>query len=202
GAKQRPAFQLAREPLQLLRGAGSDPEVFPGEVAVPGMAGLERALTGGEPVQRLAQGDVERAGTPREHRKQLVQHARKLGAGARVALAGQRPVDERGNGCQRLEPRVERATTVEEGFRHEKTLADPSDITGPRRVRSLSGTRLETGRSAPSAMGLPVAMTRIPSLSRAASADAMSRGSCPYRSILRREPIDHDSRWRGPEFRL
>src|SRR5207237_4123876 len=95
-----------------------------------------------------------RARTRREHRKQLVQYARKLGAGARVALAGQRPVAERGNGCQRLEPRVERATTVEEGFRHEKTLADPSDITGPRRVRSLSGTRLETGRSAPSAMGL------------------------------------------------
>ena len=139
GPKQRPAFQLAREPLHLLRGAGGNPELLPGEVAVPGMPGLESALTSGEGVQPLAQGDAQRARTLREHRKQLVQHAREVGARARVALARQRPLDERGNRRQRLEPRLERASTVEEGFRHEKTLTDPSDIAGLRPIVEAMG---------------------------------------------------------------
>ena len=103
------------------------------------MPGLESALTSGEGVQPLAQGDVQRARTLREHRKQLVQHAREVGARARVALARQRPLDERGNRRQRLEPRLERASTVEEGFRHEKTLTDPSDIAGLRPIVEAMG---------------------------------------------------------------
>src|SRR5438105_5790005 len=127
-AQERALPQLPRESDHLLGGAGIEPELFPGIVADAGIAEPEHALPLAQPVEPLADGDVDPSATAREWVEDAFEAAAHGGADGLVALAGHGPREHRRYSGEGVEEAVVRVGRMNGVFSHTSGIPDPSDI--------------------------------------------------------------------------